>query len=57
MNDIRLSAYCMHCLVKGQLDKMPDNADEETKARYMKMVLNTVGNCESWKLHRLYIQN
>jgi hypothetical protein len=39
----------MHCLVKGQLDKMPDNVDEETKARYMKMVLNTVGNCEPWE--------
>ncbi len=49
MNDVRLSAYCMHCLVKGQLDKMPNEADEQTKARYMKMVLNTVGNCEPWE--------
>jgi hypothetical protein len=39
----------MHCLVKGQLDKMPNEADEQTKARYMKMVLNTVGNCEPWE--------
>ncbi len=49
MNDVRLSAYCMHCLVKGQLDKMPLEATEATKAEYMKKVLNTVGNCEPWE--------
>ncbi|NLY82578.1 MAG: DUF89 family protein [Clostridiales bacterium] len=39
----------MNCLVKSQLDKMPENADEEAKASYMKAVLNTVGNCEDWE--------
>lgn len=49
MRDVRLSAYCMHCLVKSQLDKMPEDTTEETKAEYMKAVLNTVGNCEDWE--------
>lgn len=36
---MKLSSYCMYCLVKRQMENIAENSDEEMKTRYMKEVL------------------
>lgn len=42
--DVRLSAYCMNCLVKRQLSSLEGKASEEIKSAYMKEVFRIIGN-------------
>lgn len=39
---MKLSAYCMNCLVKRQLENIANLEDEELKSNYMKRILYTI---------------
>jgi damage-control phosphatase, subfamily I len=39
---MKLSAYCMNCLVKRQLENITNHEDEELKSKYMKRILYTI---------------
>lgn len=41
---MKLSSYCMYCLVKKQVERINDISDEEKKSQYMKEVLNIISD-------------
>ena len=43
---MKLSAYCMSCLVKRQLEQITDFKDEELKSIYMKRILSTISEAK-----------
>lgn len=43
---MRLSAYCMNCLINKQLDNIKDCKDEELKACYMRRVMEIISQSE-----------
>lgn len=45
MKDSRMSAYCMTCLVKKQMEGLKDDLPEAVKAEYMRSVLRII--CDS----------
>lgn len=43
---MKLSAYCINCLVKRQLENITNHEDEELKSNYMKKVLSTISKAD-----------
>ena len=41
---MKVSAECMHCLVKRQADNIKKYSDEEKKAEYLGKVLGIIAN-------------
>lgn len=62
---VKLSAYCMNCLIKKQLENLKETFDEHIKADYMKGVFKIIADAKDsetapvliekiGQLHKLY---